>query len=177
MEHTEIEKEAELDTLSSAVHFRELLASINLRSGTESWHEKTEEWKSCRICGLAAPQTKADGYGRFPDLRRFYIKVPQGTKRYWYSEINEFDRVFISCTGRDSLKERLRKDPDITFRKGMIHEVSAGAARLSTLLRYKGMRSSSPDRRRAGRTAASHTQLNGRMESTCSTRLPSRKST
>ena len=139
-EHTEIEKEAELDTLSSAVHFRELLASINLRSGTESWHEKTGEWKSLRICGLAAPQTGADDRGKFTAFRSFYIKVPQGTKRYWYAEINEFDRIFISYTGRDSLKERLRKDPDITYRKGMIHEVSAEAARLGTLLRYRGMR-------------------------------------
>lgn len=139
-EHTEIEKEAELDTLSSAVHFRELLASINLRSGTDSWHEKTEEWKSCRICSLAAPQTKADGYGRFPDLRRFYIKAPHGTKRYWYCEADEFGKVRISFNGRNGIKERLKKEPDDTLSPRKIHEVSAEAARLGTLLRYKSMR-------------------------------------
>ena len=131
---------AELTTRRAAVNHKRMLRSIDLKNRTVNWKGKMKIWSSARILALASPMLDEEKYRSHPFYRGYYIRAPRKTSRYWYAEAGDYRDVWISFDSRERLEERLRKEAPGEYVPGSIHEVSAEAARLETILRYRGMR-------------------------------------
>lgn len=140
LDHDELTARAELTTRRAAANQKRMLRSIDLRTRTVNWSGKMEIWNSARLLALASPTIDEEKYRSHPFYRGYYIKAPGKLSRYWYAEAGDFSEVWISFESRESLEERLRKEAPGEYVPGSIHEVSAEAARLGTILRYRGMR-------------------------------------
>ncbi len=140
LEHDETVARAELTTRRAAVNQKRMLRSIDLRTRTVNWSGKIEIWNSARLLALANPTLGEEKYRSHPFYRGYCIRAPRKLSRYWYAEAGDYSDVWISFESRESLEERLRKEAPDGYVPGCIHEVSAEAARLGTILRYRGMR-------------------------------------